>query len=67
MKPRIMSDRELAQIRNRKGDPKLFHNLLLAQEDREKLVAHIDALENRGGTDAEKEADAVRDDDGQRG
>ncbi len=40
----MLTTEELDAIRRRREDFNLFHNVRLAQEDRVKLLAHIDHL-----------------------
>jgi hypothetical protein len=42
----VLTEEELQEIRDRKKDNQKYHNVLLAQSDRARLLAHIDHLNN---------------------
>ena len=42
-----LSEAQLQEIRSRKDDPMQFHDVRLAQRDRELLLAHVEWLRKR--------------------
>jgi hypothetical protein len=55
----MLTEEELQVIRDRPKDYRLFHNVLLAQSDRTRLLEHIDHL-NEQLEEAEREKARIR-------
>jgi hypothetical protein len=41
----LLDPRELEAMRRRADDPVVYHNIVVAQEDRRKLLRHVDFLQ----------------------